>query len=345
VSPPPRHLWFLLLVGCAPVQFARPFQGEARATNFFDHDVPREFVDTNGHMLTYWGEDCEFIDGHEGYDFDLAEGTPVLAVADAKVDFAGLGDPYSCPLLHRETRDLYVRLEMHHRGEILRLNYQHLSRLAVSQGQSVKKGDVVGYSGNSGCSLGPHLHLVVWRENDDGKMVPIDPYGFQAGRDPWEANGGAPSELLWAPGEAPVLFRETRDKPNPRGSGSWVTITRLRWQGVDDEHHPNNELVEVTLDAAVAPERVEMAGFTITDRQGDVFHFPPGFVLTHEHPTVRVYTGSGTNTADTLYWGLPKGIWRNRPASDCAVLNFPNGKRYTFTYGKQPDCPPETQTH
>ena len=336
----------LLLSACAPVQFGRPLQQEARVSNFFDHDVPRQFQDSNGRMLTFWGEDTSFIDGHEGYDFVVPEGTPVMAVADSEVHFAGLGEPYLCPPLGRYTRDLFVRLEMYHRGALIRVNYQHLSRVVVEQGQKVKKGQVLGYTGNTGCSEGPHLHLVVFRENDDAKLVPVDPYGFQpiqaaqAEQDPWPSRGGAPSEYLWAPGEAPVLFREQSDRPNPHGSTSWLTITRVRWQGVDDQRNPNNEFVEITLDPAHAPARVELRGYTLTDNRGHDYQFPADFALTHDRPTVRVYTGPGTNTADTLYWGLPSGIWRNRPASDCPVLRFPTGKRYTFRYGKQPDCPP-----
>jgi hypothetical protein len=337
----------LSLVACAPVQLHRPFAGQARATNFFDHDVPREFVDHNGRMLTFWGEDTEFIDGHEGYDFALAEGTPVVAMADARVHFAGLGDPYFCPLLLRVTRDLIVRLEMRHRGDILRVNYQHLSRLAVAEGQSIKQGQVIGFSGNTGCSTGPHLHLVFYRENDEGKLVPFDPYGFEAGAgaDPWPGQGGARSEYLWAPGEAPVLFREQSDRPNPHGSTYWVTITRLRWQGVDDQRHPNNEFVELTLDPAFAPSPVDMRGYVLSSGRGEEYRFPTGFTLTHERPTVRVYTGPGSDAAGELHWGLPHGIWSNRPASDCAVLRMPNGGRYTFTYGRLASCPgPQAMT-
>jgi hypothetical protein len=332
----------LLLLGsvaCAPLQFSRPFAGQPRVTNFFDHDIPRQFVDTNGHMLTYWGEDTEFIDGHEGYDFDLPVGSPLLAVEKGTVHFAGITEPYFCPPLKRTTQDLIVRLEMYHRGELIRVNYQHMSRVDVQEGDRVAKGQVLGLSGNTGCSTGPHLHLAVFRENGDGKLVVIDPFGFQSGADPWEANGGAKSEWLWAPGQAPELFRENVDTPNPHGSSAAVTITRLRWQGVDDQRNPNNEFVEVTLDPHFAPARVAMQPYSISNNAGDVFRFPAGFALTRDQPTVRIYTGEGTASPGVLYWGRRQGVWRNRPAADCAVLNGPNNLRYTFWYGQVKTCP------
>lgn len=334
--------WLSLVLGggaCAPLQFGRPFSGTPRTTNFFDHDVPRQFIDDNKRMLTYWGEETEFRDGHEGYDFDLPEGTPLLAVEKGTVHFAGVAEPYFCPPLKRTTQDLMVRLEMYHRGELIRVNYQHMSRLDVKEGDRVDKGQVLGLSGNTGCSTGPHLHLVAFRENGDGKLVPFDPFGFKSGASPWEGKGGARSEWLWAPGQAPELFRENVDKPNPHGSTSWVTITRLRWQGVEDRANPNNEFVEVTLDARFAPARVAMEKYTLTNNAGDLFRFPPGFALTHESPTVRIYTGEGTGSASALYWGKRHGIWSNRPAADCAVLTFPAGNRYTFHYGEVKTCP------
>ena len=129
------------------------------------------------------------------------------------------------------------------------------------------------------------------------------------------------------------------DAPNPHGSGAWVTITRLRWQGVDDERNPNNEFVELTLDGRFAPESVALDKYRLTNNAGDTFYFPAGFHLSRVRPKVRIYTGRGTNTPAVLYWGKPRGVWRNRPATDCAILHFPNGNRYTFHYGKENTCP------
>lgn len=41
--------------------------------------------------------------------------------------------------------------------------YAHLSRFAVAKGAQVKRGEVIGYSGNTGYAFGPHLHFMVYQ--------------------------------------------------------------------------------------------------------------------------------------------------------------------------------------
>ncbi|MGB7418673.1 MAG: M23 family metallopeptidase, partial [Erythrobacter sp.] len=48
--------------------------------------------------------------------------------------------------------------------------YCHMSRMAVRQGQQVRRGQVIGYVGSTGLSTGPHLHYEMYR---NGR--PIDP--------------------------------------------------------------------------------------------------------------------------------------------------------------------------
>ena len=51
--------------------------------------------------------------------------------------------------------------------------YGHLSRLKVHNGQRVKRGDVIGLSGNTGLSAGPHLHYEVHKGT-----TPVDPANY-----------------------------------------------------------------------------------------------------------------------------------------------------------------------
>jgi murein DD-endopeptidase MepM/ murein hydrolase activator NlpD len=52
--------------------------------------------------------------------------------------------------------------------------YAHLSKFNVRRGQKVKRGDIIGYVGNSGRSVGPHLHYEIFKDNK--KINPLNFY-------------------------------------------------------------------------------------------------------------------------------------------------------------------------
>jgi len=97
---------------------------------------------------------------HKGIDVACAYGSPVYAVIDGTVAYAGYKGGY---------------------GQYIGINgqggvgtgYGHLSRLAVRSGTHVARGQVVGYSGNSGLSTGPHLHFETYRFG-----ATVNPRGF-----------------------------------------------------------------------------------------------------------------------------------------------------------------------
>ena len=87
---------------------------------------------------------------HDGTDFPAPIGTPILATANGIVIKAGWGGDYG--------NMVEVR---HPNGFITR--YAHAQELSVKVGQSVKKSQVIGKSGSTGRSTGPHLHYEVLR--------------------------------------------------------------------------------------------------------------------------------------------------------------------------------------
>lgn len=97
---------------------------------------------------------------HTGIDLAAPTGTPVYATADGVV---GRADFYS-------SYGLYISIN---HGASMETRYAHLSRLAVAAGDSVKKGDLIGYVGSTGRSTGPHLHYEV---RIDGLAVNPIPY-------------------------------------------------------------------------------------------------------------------------------------------------------------------------
>jgi murein DD-endopeptidase MepM/ murein hydrolase activator NlpD len=149
--------------------FDKPFAGEYPVANFLDHNIPKEFVDTNGTFVTFWGEEhpaalTNMIDGHSGYDFLMPVGTPLLAVAPGTVVRVLTSEtPFFCPPLNRNVSDqqeIFIEHTLAD-GSKVQSTYVHLSRIDVAQGASVARGQQVGLSGTTGCSTGPHLHFEV----------------------------------------------------------------------------------------------------------------------------------------------------------------------------------------
>jgi len=101
------------------------------------------------------------IDGarefHKGVDIVASTGTPVRASADGLVTAAGRQAGYG------------AMIQLVH-GFGMSTRYGHLSRVMVTPGQRVKRGDVIGLVGSTGRSTGPHLHYEVFRAG-----VQVDP--------------------------------------------------------------------------------------------------------------------------------------------------------------------------
>ncbi len=92
---------------------------------------------------------------HNGVDFRAPEGTEVLASEAGVVRGAGNTDSV-CP------NASYGKWILIDHGKNLSTLYAHLSLIKVSAGQKVERGQLIGYSGNTGSSTGPHLHFTVY---------------------------------------------------------------------------------------------------------------------------------------------------------------------------------------
>jgi uncharacterized protein YgiM (DUF1202 family) len=125
----------------------------------------------NPRITQYFGENPQIykkfnMPGHEGMDFGVAVGSNLYACADGAVTDVrtDTGHPYG----------IFVRIDHPFEGSTYQTVYAHMSKPRVSQGQSVKAGDVIGLSGNTGHSFGPHLHLTL-------KLVGATTPGYPAG--------------------------------------------------------------------------------------------------------------------------------------------------------------------
>ena len=97
---------------------------------------------------------------HKGIDLAASEGTPTYAAAAGTVIIAGWSD----------SAGNWVVIS---HGDGLVTKYMHHSALAVSAGQSVEKGQQIGYVGNTGNSFGAHLHFQV-----ELNGTAVDPYNY-----------------------------------------------------------------------------------------------------------------------------------------------------------------------
>ncbi|XKM13793.1 murein DD-endopeptidase MepM [Orbaceae bacterium ac157xtp] len=95
------------------------------------------------------------ISPHNGVDFAVSRGTPVLSVGEGEVITAKYSGSAGNYIMIRHGRQYMTK-------------YMHLDKLLVKAGQKVNKGDKIALSGNTGRSTGPHLHYEL---HIDGKPV------------------------------------------------------------------------------------------------------------------------------------------------------------------------------
>jgi murein DD-endopeptidase MepM/ murein hydrolase activator NlpD len=195
-------------------------------------------------MVDHLGRDQRNSGGennHDANDWLIDLNTPIYAVADGTVLDSRDRDvtSFGCPSPQKE---IYIQHDVGtgtYRESFVSY-YAHFATRSVSKGATVRKGDLIGYAGNTGCSSNNHLHLGVTRltnaldwyhktftttagangtqgaHGDDSYAGRIEPYGWAApqGVDPWayafassvddyNHHLGAWSINLWSAGQSP----------------------------------------------------------------------------------------------------------------------------------------------
>jgi len=102
---------------------------------------------------------------HSGIDYRARTGTPVMSTADGVVSFA------------RSNGGFGLMIEVNHENGFS-TRYAHLSKLLVTRGQKVKRGEIIGLVGNTGHSTGSHLHYeVLFRKAQRDPLQYVIPQG------------------------------------------------------------------------------------------------------------------------------------------------------------------------
>ena len=209
-----------------------PYPGNASQNSAFDHSSPN-YTDSDGRIVVFNGKEANKIcpnpppagappaqpgvcdqgfgtywsyslgdwvsyNGHDGIDYGISY-RPLYAAADAnQVVYAGWYNPQD----HKSNLGIYVKL--HHTNGFFTA-YGHMSSVAVQSCATmgcanIPRGEMLGISGNTGNSTGPHLHFLT----KDPSNRAIDPYGWSgAGADP--LNYQQP-ESLWVQFPALVFY-------------------------------------------------------------------------------------------------------------------------------------------
>lgn len=110
---------------------------------------------------------------HRGLDFGIPIGTKVGAAIGGTIVKAYTGDNYNT---YKEGRKVFGQYVLMKGNNGLYYRYGHLSKVGVKEGQQVAPGELIGLSGNTGYSTGPHLHFQVQRSTANNSD--ISPYSY-----------------------------------------------------------------------------------------------------------------------------------------------------------------------
>lgn len=182
-----------------------PYYGTVRLNSVYDHEYPLYEAEANidpenAFVITstvrhydgtrYWNL---AYSGHNGIDYDLNYEL-VRTSAPGNVTYAGWREPAN----HQSGEGLYVRIRHNNNYHTI---YGHMSVLRVRTGdEGICEADefscILGISGNTGHSTGPHLHFEL---EPPGSTASVNPYGWigGAGNDPWQNWSGLASHDVW----------------------------------------------------------------------------------------------------------------------------------------------------
>jgi len=160
----------------------------------------------SGPITQGFGEHPEFYSqwgyaGHNGVDFGIPNGTPIIAAADGTVEKVGFEDG---------GYGNFVKMSHTDGGTKFYTYYAHLQSTSVSAGQKITAGTVVGLSNNTGASTGPHLHFGIKIDGQNPSFKGyLDPMPYLNGTAPATpsipSDPGVPAPPVPAPPTTPAV--------------------------------------------------------------------------------------------------------------------------------------------
>ena len=234
-----------------PAFLYQPYQGGAVGyTSYFDHDR------STSNMVIYTGATGYAYNQHDAYDY-ASNGRSVIATADGIIDAVyinytepnyqnwcvdGNGNPYP----YSPVNAIVVRHDPDGDGSYeFKTYYWHMASIssnpatgqAWTAGTAISQGSVLGPTGTTGCSTGPHLHFSVYRA---GRA--FDPNGWAGSyADPWE-----PNFWLWAATNASYAA-ETMAIDSPASGAHVIGGVTLSGWAINRKYGPNAGVDQVIV--------------------------------------------------------------------------------------------------
>jgi murein DD-endopeptidase MepM/ murein hydrolase activator NlpD len=146
-----------------------PDLAPSKGGGVFSYPVKMVAEGGTGRISQHYGEKSSLYRGkpHNGMDIATPIGTPVYAAADGVVS-AAYNNDQSATRKYQYGKYVLIR-----HGNNLSTLYGHLSKQFVSAGEVVKRGQLIGYSGTTGYSTGPHVHFgLYWTASVELKSIP-----------------------------------------------------------------------------------------------------------------------------------------------------------------------------
>jgi murein DD-endopeptidase MepM/ murein hydrolase activator NlpD len=206
-------------------------RGPGRVNSWFDHSYPNHSQNNNlarwdGTRSTFTAASPSRIgeswyDGHGGIDFGWdVWNEPIYAAAPGKV----IDTVTTCQVGQTSCGNYFGNRVWIDHGNGYATVYAHLKSVDVTRGTVIADpaSQPLGIMGNTGRSLGTHLHFGVYYDrNADGQWTRdevVDPFGWTGpGRDPW----GAPSHYLW---KSPLRARQVAGPSGPSSPATGDTV-------------------------------------------------------------------------------------------------------------------------
>lgn len=102
---------------------------------------------------------------HDGIDISVSKGSSVFNMIDGTVLDTGYDETFGCFVHILISEDVYI-------------SYNHLDEILVKEGDTLKSGDIIAKSGNTGSSTGPHLHLSLFVSGVSKDILPFVKYPY-----------------------------------------------------------------------------------------------------------------------------------------------------------------------